>query len=72
MNLPDSGLAILLVRVLGLGKLHRTSGLGFLEALLDRPEAKKNAGDILGNALKGVDGVQPGLVALQGASRFHR
>lgn len=41
MNLPDSGLAILLVRVLGLGKLHRTSGLGFLEALLDRPEAKK-------------------------------
>ena len=42
MNLPDSGLAILLARVLGLGKLQRTSGLGFLEALLDRPEAKKN------------------------------
>jgi UDP-N-acetyl-D-mannosaminuronic acid transferase (WecB/TagA/CpsF family) len=38
VNLADSGLAILLVRVLGLGKLPRTSGLGFLEELLRRPE----------------------------------
>lgn len=40
VNLADSGLAILLARVLGLGKLPRTSGLGFLEALLGRPEVK--------------------------------
>jgi len=40
VNLADSGLAILLARVLGLGKLPRTSGLGFLEALLDRQELK--------------------------------
>ena len=39
-NLADSGLAILLARVFGLGKLPRTSGLGFLEALLGRPEVK--------------------------------
>jgi UDP-N-acetyl-D-mannosaminuronic acid transferase (WecB/TagA/CpsF family) len=38
INLADSGLAILLARVLGLGKLPRTSGLGFLEELLRRPE----------------------------------
>ncbi len=37
LNLPDSGLAILLTRILGLGKLPRTSGLGFLEALLQKP-----------------------------------
>jgi UDP-N-acetyl-D-mannosaminuronic acid transferase (WecB/TagA/CpsF family) len=37
LNLPDSGLAILLARILGLGKLPRTSGLGFLEALLQKP-----------------------------------
>jgi UDP-N-acetyl-D-mannosaminuronic acid transferase (WecB/TagA/CpsF family) len=41
INLPDSGLAIVLARLLGFGKLHRTSGLGFLEALLERPETKK-------------------------------
>jgi len=40
VNLADSGLAILLARILGLGKLPRTSGLGFLEALLERPEVK--------------------------------
>ena len=34
LNLPDSGLAILLARVFGLGPLPRTSGLGFLEELL--------------------------------------
>jgi UDP-N-acetyl-D-mannosaminuronic acid transferase (WecB/TagA/CpsF family) len=37
LNLPDSGLAILLARILELGKLPRTSGLGFLEALLQKP-----------------------------------
>lgn len=37
LNLPDSGLAILMARILGLGKLPRTSGLGFLEALLENP-----------------------------------
>ena len=41
LNLPDSGLAILLMRLLGLGRLPRTSGLGFLEAVLDLPEMKK-------------------------------
>lgn len=40
-NLPDSGLAILLMRVLGLGRLPRTSGLGFLEAVVALPEMKK-------------------------------
>lgn len=40
VNLADSGLAILLARVLGLGKLPRTSGLGFLEALLVRTDVK--------------------------------
>ena len=34
LNLADSGLAILLMRWLGLGKLRRTSGLGFLDYLL--------------------------------------
>jgi N-acetylglucosaminyldiphosphoundecaprenol N-acetyl-beta-D-mannosaminyltransferase len=42
LNLPDSGLAILLMRLLGLGRLPRTSGLGFLEAVLELPELKKN------------------------------
>jgi hypothetical protein len=37
INLADSGLAILLAWVLGLVKLPRTSGLGFLEELLRRP-----------------------------------
>ncbi len=41
LNLPDSGLAILLMRLLGMGKLPRTSGLGFLEALLDNPLFKE-------------------------------
>lgn len=41
MNIADSGLAILLTRFLGLGIFPRTSGLGFLEALLARPELKK-------------------------------
>lgn len=40
-NLPDSGLAILLARILGLGQLPRTSGLGFLEALLQNPALRK-------------------------------
>jgi UDP-N-acetyl-D-mannosaminuronic acid transferase (WecB/TagA/CpsF family) len=34
LNLADSGLAILLMRWLALGKLRRTSGLGFLDHLL--------------------------------------
>lgn len=41
LNLPDSGLAILLMRILGLGRLPRTSGLGFLAAVLNLPEMKK-------------------------------
>ncbi|MBU6181594.1 MAG: WecB/TagA/CpsF family glycosyltransferase [Verrucomicrobia bacterium] len=41
VNLPDSGLAILLARFLRMGRLPRTSGLGFLEALLERPELQK-------------------------------
>jgi UDP-N-acetyl-D-mannosaminuronic acid transferase (WecB/TagA/CpsF family) len=40
VNLADSGLAILLMKFLGLGWLPRTSGLGFLEALLKKPEVK--------------------------------
>jgi N-acetylglucosaminyldiphosphoundecaprenol N-acetyl-beta-D-mannosaminyltransferase len=36
INLPDSGLAILLARLLRLGSLPRTSGLGFLKELLAR------------------------------------
>jgi len=36
INLPDSGLAILLARLLRLGSLPRTSGLGFLKELLSR------------------------------------
>jgi len=43
LNLPDSGLAILLARILGLGHLPRTSGLGFLEALLENPLREANA-----------------------------
>jgi len=42
LNLPDSGLAILLLRLLKIGRLPRTSGLGFLAALLHRPELQKN------------------------------
>lgn len=42
LNLPDSGLAILLTRILGLGRLPRTSGLGFLEDLLK--QLSKNPG----------------------------
>ena len=41
LNLPDSGLAILLARIFGLGKLPRTSGFGFLEALLQNPALRK-------------------------------
>jgi UDP-N-acetyl-D-mannosaminuronic acid transferase (WecB/TagA/CpsF family) len=41
INLPDSGLAILMARILGLGKLPRTSGLGFLEALLENPALRE-------------------------------
>ncbi len=41
INLPDSGLAILLAHILGLGKLPRTSGLGFLEALLQNPALRE-------------------------------
>ena len=40
LNLPDSGLAILLMRLLGMGSLPRTSGLGFLEALLELPDTR--------------------------------
>ena len=40
LNLPDSGLAILMMRLLGMGSLPRTSGLGFLEALLEDQELK--------------------------------
>ena len=41
LNLPDSGLAILLARIFGLGQLPRTSGLGFLEALLENPALRE-------------------------------
>lgn len=41
INLPDSGLAILLARLLGLGSLPRTSGLGFLIELLGRPTLRE-------------------------------
>jgi N-acetylglucosaminyldiphosphoundecaprenol N-acetyl-beta-D-mannosaminyltransferase len=41
LNLPDSGLAILLLRLLKIGRLPRTSGLGFLTALLHRPELQQ-------------------------------
>jgi len=40
LNLPDSGLAILLMKLLGLGDLPRTSGYGFLKALLEDPQFK--------------------------------
>lgn len=40
LNLPDSGLAILMMRLLGMGSLPRTSGLGFIEALLKDPALK--------------------------------
>ena len=42
LNLPDSGLAMLMMRILGMGVLPRTSGLGFLEALLERPEVRES------------------------------
>jgi UDP-N-acetyl-D-mannosaminuronic acid transferase (WecB/TagA/CpsF family) len=41
MNLPDSGLMILLTRILGICCLPRTSGLGFLETLLERPQLRE-------------------------------
>ena len=41
INLPDSGLAILLARIFGLGQLPRTSGLGFLEALIENPALRE-------------------------------
>jgi UDP-N-acetyl-D-mannosaminuronic acid transferase (WecB/TagA/CpsF family) len=41
VNLPDSGLAILLARVLGMGRLPRTSGLGFLKEFLARPSVRE-------------------------------
>lgn len=37
LNLPDSGLAIILMSLLGMGCPPRTSGLGFIEALLASP-----------------------------------
>jgi UDP-N-acetyl-D-mannosaminuronic acid transferase (WecB/TagA/CpsF family) len=43
LNLPDSGLAILMMRLLGMGSLPRTSGLGFIEALLE-DQALKDPG----------------------------
>lgn len=42
LNLPDSGLAILMMRFLGMGALPRTSGLGFIEALLECPEVRES------------------------------
>lgn len=42
INLPDSGLAIFMLRLLGLGKLPRTSGFGFLKILLIQPTFKKS------------------------------
>jgi UDP-N-acetyl-D-mannosaminuronic acid transferase (WecB/TagA/CpsF family) len=41
LNLADSGLAILLMRLLGMGKLPRTSGLGFLDHLLHSDRFRK-------------------------------
>lgn len=41
INLPDSGLAIFMSRILGLEKLPRTSGFGFLKGLLEQPVVKK-------------------------------
>jgi UDP-N-acetyl-D-mannosaminuronic acid transferase (WecB/TagA/CpsF family) len=41
LNLPDSGLAILMMSLLRIGRLPRTSGLGFLEALLKDPLLKE-------------------------------
>jgi UDP-N-acetyl-D-mannosaminuronic acid transferase (WecB/TagA/CpsF family) len=41
INLPDSGLAILMARILAIRKLPRTSGLGFLEALLENPALRE-------------------------------
>lgn len=41
LNLPDSGLSLLMARILRLGKLPRTSGLGFLEALLQNPALRE-------------------------------
>lgn len=41
LNLPDSGLAILLMRLFGLGILPRTSGLGFTKALLNEQQTRR-------------------------------
>ena len=41
LNLSDSGLAILLMRFLGMGNLPRTSGLGFLDHLLHSDSFRK-------------------------------
>ena len=43
LNLPDSGLAILMMRFLGMGELPRTSGLGFIDAQL-KDQALKDPG----------------------------
>jgi UDP-N-acetyl-D-mannosaminuronic acid transferase (WecB/TagA/CpsF family) len=40
INLPDSGFAIFLMKILCLGNLPRVSGLGFLQVLLKRSELK--------------------------------
>lgn len=42
INLPDSGLAILLARLLGLGSLPRTSGLGFLKEMMTRASLRES------------------------------
>lgn len=42
INLPDSGLAIALCRLLGFGTIIRTSGLGFLVALLKDGDFKNS------------------------------
>ena len=41
LNLPDSILAIAIMFFLGIGRLQRTSGLGFLRALLQRKEIRE-------------------------------
>ena len=63
LNLADSGLAILLARFLGLGKLPRTSGLGFLEALLNRLELKKTGATFW--VMPSLDSLQKNLHWLQ-------
>lgn len=42
INLPDSGLAIALMKFMGLGSLPRTSGLGFLDALTKEPPLRRS------------------------------